>query len=639
MMRAPCEYCSKISVVFFAAMNPAQSGRRARPERGARVVKPHDSAIRTGSVALALAVILALTGCSMLPGLAETEREEAPTRKRPLIQVEVNGVDGEPADNIRAHVSVARKPCDTAPAYLNQLGRRAVDETRKALRAFGQYEVEVAARVDRSEACPRAIIDVRLGPRTVLGEVHIVTEGAAANDEGFQAVIARHGLASGDGLHHGRYQSAKQLIERTALERGYLEGRFVRSAMKVDRARNVADIHIRFDSGPRYTVGEVRIAQEPTVVDDSLVRRFLDYTPGEAYTSAIVSRLYSALSASGYFSTVEVRPLLSAPEALTIPIEIELSPGKKHKVSTGAGFSTDEGIRGKAQYQNRRVNALGHRLRAETRASLIEQRFATEYQIPRAHPADEWFSVQGGVRRGDVDTFETIETQLGVAETKRRPWGWMERRFVNLNYQAFEVSTGSETTAFVIPGIRWTKTRADDPLFPSRGYAVDFEIRGAADAMLSETSFARALLSASAVKTLPLRTRLLLRTDLGWSWAEDFLSLPPTERFFAGGDVSIRGFDIAALGPVDDEGDVVGGRYLGVGSVEIEKTLVDRWGVALFVDAGNAYGGTGSSDGIRVGIGGGVRWYSPIGPIRVDLAHPLDDDTVARLHVRMGPDL
>ena len=100
---------------------------------------------------------------------------------------------------------------------------------------------------------------------------------------------------------------------------------------------------------------------------------------------------------------------------------------------------------------------------------MIEQRLQSAWEIPREHPADEWLSVQAGLRREDVSTFDSLGAQVGVSETKRRPWGWMETHFVNLNWQSFDIADTSRTTTLVVPGLRWNKTTADDPLYPTRG--------------------------------------------------------------------------------------------------------------------------------------------------------------------------
>jgi translocation and assembly module TamA len=191
----------------------------------------------------------------------------------------------------------------------------------------------------------------------------------------------------------------------------------------------------------------------------------------------------------------------------------------------------------------------------------------------------------------------------------------------------------------VTPGFTWHRTVANDELFPTRGYDVTLEIKGAAEQVFADTSFASSLLSVGWVRGLPWRSRILLRGSFGAIWVDEFGSLPPSKRFFAGGDNSVRGYDLESLGPVDDSNDVIGGTTLGVISAELEHYFTDTWGVATFVDSGNAYGGDGRSTGLQTGVGIGARWRSPIGPVRFDIAHPLDDpDNSFRVHLRIGPD-
>jgi translocation and assembly module TamA len=108
-------------------------------------------------------------------------------------------------------------------------------------------------------------------------------------------------------------------------------------------------------------------------------------------------------------------------------------------------------------------------------------------------------------------------------------------------------------------------------------------------------------------------------------------------RFFAGGDNSVRGYKFESLGPEDETGKVIGGSGLLTASFEYEHPLINRWSIAVFVDSGNAF--TGSRFEPKTGAGVGARWQSPLGPVRIDLAFPLDDDEDARLHVSLGPDL
>ena len=588
---------------------------------------------------LAVLLLCALCGaCTVLPwpGKKVVAQPAAPA---PTIKVVVRGVGDRVAGNIRVHVSVASRACSTPAAYLTALATRAADESQDALRAYGYYHGLVRTRVIRAGACPRVVIDVVPGQRVVVEAVQLRIAGAARDDPGFMTPLARLPLTVGARLNHDHYSASKRLIETLALERGYLAGHFVENRLEVDVARNVARARLSYDSGSRYRVGTVTVSQQPPVVREELVRRFLDYTPEQTYEAELITRFYTALAASQYFDQVDIRPQLGAAVGDRIPIEINLTARKRHKYSIGVGASTDEGARVHLAYADRRLNPAGHRLNAEVRASLLEQSLSGEYQIPRAHPADEWLSLQAGVKRKNANNFESEETQIGLADTGRRPFGILETRFIHLDRQAFDIGQRKRVSTLLIPGLRWTKTTTNDALYPTRGYSASVEIRGGSGALLSDVNFVRAHGSVRVVREIAPRWRLLARVEAGASWVDNFGALPPTERFFAGGDLSIRGYAFEDLGPQDRRGRVIGGRHLGVFSTELERSVARRWAVAGFVDGGNAFGGSGRDSGLKLSVGAGLRWRSPLGPARIDLAHPLADDIVLRLHVRIGPDL
>lgn len=595
---------------------------------------------RGARVVLTALAVLFLQACSLLPWSAEKNNAAGATENIPQITAEITGIDGELAANVRAHLSVTSKPCTISRAYLAAFEQRSTEETREALRALGYYEPVIGVSIEPGDACPHANIDVTLGPPVLLGKVTIDINGPAHDDADFQRRIADHGLVPGTALNHETYTATKRRIESVALELGYLEGIFVKNALRVNPARRIADVRLAFDSGPRYRIGEIAIIQEPDFLDEALIRRFLENADGEPYNATRVAGFHSALAKGSYFDRIDVRPKLSETVDNTIPVAITLTPQDQHKVTTGLGASTDEGIRGRATYKNRRVNRYGHQLDVAAHGSLIEQRFSVGYSLPREHPVDEWLTLQAGVKRLDVDTFDSIEAQMVLSETKRRPFGWMETRYLEWSRADFDVSSTNDASIFLSPGAKWRKSAFNHDLFPTRGYSIEFEVKGAADALFSTTSFARSKVRLSSILGITGRSRLLLRGRLGALWVDEFDQLPPSERFFAGGDNSIRGYDIDSLGPVDASGQVIGGTRLGIISAEVDYYFTERWGVAAFIDTGNAFGGDGSSTGLQTGVGIGARWRSPIGPIRVDLAHPLDDTSNDfRLHLRIGPDL
>jgi translocation and assembly module TamA len=155
--------------------------------------------------------------------------------------------------------------------------------------------------------------------------------------------------------------------------------------------------------------------------------------------------------------------------------------------------------------------------------------------------------------------------------------------------------------------------------------------------LLSDTSFAQAGVKAKLIRSVGSSGRWIARAEGGTTWTENFEELPASLRYFAGGDQSVRGYAFEELGPRDASGKVIGGKNLVFGSLEYEQHIVGNWGVAVFADTGNAFNTV--SEGLETGVGIGVRWQSPIGMVRVDLASAVSQDNALRLHFTLGPDL
>jgi translocation and assembly module TamA len=202
----------------------------------------------------------------------------------------------------------------------------------------------------------------------------------------------------------------------------------------------------------------------------------------------------------------------------------------------------------------------------------------------------------------------------------------------------FDVGSQSGRSRLFMPGVGWTRLNAEDTIRPDRGSRLRFLLRAASDDLLSNTSFMQLVVRGKWIWPLPGRSRLLLDTQAGQTWFDKFEDLPPSVRFFAGGDNSVRGYGFETLGPRNELGEVIGGSRLFTTSVEIEKQLKPAWSIALFADTGNAFNS--SDPDLHSSIGIGARWQSPLGPVRIDIAEPLDGpDRSAQLHITLGPDL
>ena len=542
------------------------------------------------------------------------------------------------ARNVRAHLSLANEECDAPRWRVDRLVERAQDEAREGLRALGYYEpASVAVVLGEAEGCWQATVAVSPGEPVRVTEVDVRLDGAGSEDDAFAAYLETLSPAVGDVLNHGVYEEARRSIERFAANHGYFEGVFVTRRFTVDVGSRSAVVELVYRPGRRFRFGSLSIERTP--LDVSLVERLAGYREGEPYDARGIVELSQRISQSGYFERVDVIPRVERPVDGTIPVDVALTPRKRHALTAGAGITTDAGPRIRLGYEDRRANPGGHRRSVHGAASLIRRELDAEYRIPLEDPSAEWLNLDAGVVSERTDTSRSDEARLGVSQTSSR-WGdWLETRFVSLTYDDFAVGRTHGIARLLTPGASLSTARYDNPNRPRDGYRLHLEIRGTHESVGSDVSFVRVSGSGGWVRGVPWGGRLLARAEAGAMAVDDFDALPPSQRFFTGGDTTVRGYEFASIGPVDASGTVVGGRLLAVGSIEYEHPIKDRWSGAVFADAGNAFDTGNRNEGLKVGVGFGVRWQSPIGALRLDAARPLDDTQRFRLHLRLGPDL
>ena len=195
------------------------------------------------------------------------------------------------------------------------------------------------------------------------------------------------------------------------------------------------------------------------------------------------------------------------------------------------------------------------------------------------------------------------------------------------------------TSNLLVPSAGLERVQADDRIDTTNGFRARFTLQGTEKNPLSDVSFVQGLVDGKVIRTVAERNRLIGRLQIGYTQTDSFRQLPPRFRFFAGGDQSVRGYRYQSLGPKDEAGNVIGGQALAVASLEYEYRFRPKWGAAVFYDTGNAFPRF-NSGALAQGAGFGIRWLSPIGPVRADIAWGLSD---ARhpivFHLNIGPDL
>ena len=201
--------------------------------------------------------------------------------------------------------------------------------------------------------------------------------------------------------------------------------------------------------------------------------------------------------------------------------------------------------------------------------------------------------------------------------------GWKQTVFVDVSYEQFTVSKEENRTTLVVPGVRWEYTKMNDMQRPTDGYHFNFSVAGSPEKLISDVAFIQSTVEGKYIYGLPWRARFITRAKVGATLTSNFSRLPPSYRFYAGGMKTIRGYSYKELGPKDSEGEVIGGNFLTVVSAEYEQFITENWGIATFIDAGNAFNTDNAT--LKLGTGVGIRWVSPIGPLRLDFAVPLNE--------------
>jgi translocation and assembly module TamA len=574
--------------------------------------------------AFVLALLLAL------PGVAGAQSAR--------VEVHIEGLTGAQADGVRTVLSIAElAEADTAePVAVRRAHRRAAEEIRAAMGIYGYYHSTVQSSLEgTAQGGWLATYRVEPGAPVRIQTLDLRIDGAAADDARFQRWRREFPLATGDALAHQRYEDGKRELLRLAQERGYLDAELVRHEVIVDVSRGSAAVHLALDSGPRYGFGPVTFEQD--TFDPVFLRRFVRIAPGDPYRVDALFELERALRDTGLFAEVAVRPGDPDPAAKRLPIAVRLTERKRSRYDFGLGFGTDTGPRAKASYERRWVNARGHSFGAEAAASSVRSHAGLRYRIPLRDPARQKLLLGAAWVDETTDTSSRRTASL-TATVSRRTARWWHEYGVSYEREDFIVGGDDGSSALLFPRVGWQRSSTEDRIHVERGWQLGMELKGAVQGVLSDFSFAQASGHVKFIQPLGERGRVVLRGAAGTTWVEEFAKLPPSLRFFTGGDNSVRGYEYNALGSKDEQGNVIGGRHLAVGSVEYEHRLNERFSLAAFYDAGSAFDGDGVD--LNEGAGIGLRWRLPFGTVRLDLANALSrDGRPWRMHLNVGPDL
>ncbi len=554
------------------------------------------------------------------------------------LEVTVKGIEGSLYKNVmaRLNINLQKDSERLRPKIVRRLHLQAEEDIRSALAPLGYYNPVINSRLEGEGDDFKAEYSIDKGPPIIVRELELEISGEGGDNTLLLQAVTKFPVKTGDILDQSSYEQGKKQLVYEALSEGYLDAVFSERAIRINRQTNSAAIHLVLDTGRRYVFGKTGSDQQ--IIDSDLLNRYLPYKEGDPYNPAKLFELQSILYRTDYFSRVVVRGRTEHTEDFSVPVDIELiAPEHLNKYSFGLGYATDTGFKTKVDWSNRLFNSHGHKVSADFQLAELENIVSLHYDIPRGDPRYNKLVYTLGYQD---KKWEDTNTQLLTASVANEYAGprYNLSAGLELRDEVYDVGITSGDSTLLVPSLKAGLVLADDVLFTKNGLQASVGFIGGIDGLVSDVNFLQATINGKAIISPFTDWRLIGRGALGATLVDSIDSLPPSLRFYTGGDNTIRGYSYRSIGTEDSSGAVIGGRYLVVGSIELEHVVAENWSLATFWDAGTA------TDDLSLdfsqGVGAGVRFRLPFGQIRLDLASAVTEDGKPfHVHLTVGGDL
>lgn len=537
------------------------------------------------------------------------------------VELRVTGIDNPKlSQNVDIYVNnISDEEADGSLRY-ESLVTEAID---KALRAEGYYNSTVSYQLEskKNSAKPVLIANVALGTAVKIAGIDVDILGQAKTDPAFEK-LEQDVPKVGTILNHGTYDSYKSSLQTLALKRGYFDADFLLHRLEVMPSTAQAWWRLVFDSGDRYHYG--KISFEHSQIREDYLRNILKIKSGEPYLLDDLSTLTNDFSSSNWFSSVLILPQLDSEDKI-VDLNVLLYPRKKTSIELGVGYSSDVGPRLQVGWKRPWINSRGHSVGANLYLSSPKQTLEASYKMPLLkNPLNYYYEFATGVEREKDNDTDSLAATFAALRYWNRQSGWQFSGGIRMRYDSYTQANVTNDTFLLYPSVGLNRTRLRGGLFPTWGDAQSISIDLGNKAWLSDVNFLSIRASTAWIRTFAENHRFYVRAEIGWLNTNNLERIPPALRFFAGGDRSIRGYGYKKISPRNANGELVGGSRLATASLEYQYQVYPKWWLATFVDSGLAADSFASEE-LRYGTGLGVRWASPVGAIKFDVATPIND--------------
>lgn len=526
-----------------------------------------------------------------------------------------------------------------SPAEWKRLSTQAPLQIKDLLATEGYFSpvIDIQSRQSDQQYITKFIVDP--GPPTIVDNVDITFTGDILQDPekttpSPQQIRDEWSLRSGMQFTQSAWSEAKRSLLTKLLLNRYPNAAITETMANIDANKQTASLKISVNSGATVYFGDLKI-EGLQRYSESIIHNLNPIKPNEVYSQAQLLTFQNRLQESGYFRTVEVTSDVKAAaqnaQATPLaPIKVKVDENQAIKLSTGAGYSTNTGMRTQLTVDHLNLFDRDWRMTSSLRLEEKLQSMSAVVKLPTT-PNGYRDSANAAASRIAIEGQTTTLTQAGV----KRAWGSLKlEQYIGANVLAEHVNLDnaeSSNNYAATLGYGITLRRTDNNLNPTKGYLFNAQFNGAPLASLASGTFLQSYFKTQAYYPITKSTQLIARAELGMVHGKN--SAPATFLFRAGGDQSVRGYGFQSLGVTEGDA-VIGGRYLATGSIELIQWLTPQWGAAIFTDFGNAANSIKDLKPVY-GYGLGARWKSPVGPIGADIAYGQETDEY-RLHFNIG---
>lgn len=517
-----------------------------------------------------------------------------------------------------------RKEAPASRVHLRRRMERDHDTFLKALRAEGYYSATVESDIAQAPEGSMVTFTFNPGPRYTLSAISI--EPKTPPPSNVLPAPKEIGLDTGAPARAQTVLDAENKLLNLLRNRGYPFPKVDQREVTVDYATHTMDVRFALDLGPRADFGQLRV-KGLDKVKERVVKSETPWESGDRFEARELELYRKRLYDTGLFSIVRVKPDEEVSPGGDVPIDLEVVERKHRTIAVGLDYYTDEGAGSRFKWEHRNLWGLGRRLTWETRIAQIRQESKLTLSLERFRRRDQRLvlSLEGGRFAPDAFTSRRVRTSA-ILERKLTDH-LSASGGVALRYSRVEQLGETDSFEFVSFPLELRWDRSNSALDPTKGFRLSGHVEPFLDFFGQPSRFVKSEVTGSYYLPFDKKRKWVLatRAKAGSIAGESRNGVPADERFYAGGGGSIRGYPFQEVGPIED-GEPIGGLSLVEVSAEMRFRATEQFGLVAFVDGGSVFGSSlpNFDEPLRYGAGVGVRYFSPIGPFRLDVAFPLN---------------